>query len=389
MMSGSFRSSSVEQVIFGLPAADAVVEQAERLGARRVFILAGGHLERETDYVATVARHLGRRFAQTWTGIRPHAPRADILAASRAIADTGADLIVTIGGGSVTDAGKIATLALKHDVRTVGDFDRIRVVAKPDGSLVTPQLESPDIPLVCVPTTLSGGEFNPLSGATDEATKHKQAYDQRGMAPRVVILDPAATIHTPEWLWLSTGIRSVDHAVETLVSTWSNIFADGLAGRGLELLAEGLPRCRSNPADLEARLLCQLGAWHTALPMVAGIPMGASHAIGHVLGGTCGVPHGITSCVMAPYVQKWNAEFDDTKHKAISRILGDASIPAWVLLDRLIANLGMPRKLRDVGVLQDQFDIIAEYTLQDIWGKTNPRPINDQRDIVRLLNMAI
>ena len=115
------------------------------------------------------------------------------------------------------------------------------------------------------------------------------------MAPVMVVLDPAITRHTPEWLWLSTGVRSVDHAVETLSSYQSNDFADGLAESALRLLVEGLPRVKADPGDLEGRLKCQIGAWQSMISIIGGVPMGASHAIGHILGGTCDVPHGYTS----------------------------------------------------------------------------------------------
>jgi alcohol dehydrogenase class IV len=144
--------------------------------------------------------------------------------------------------------------------------------------------------VICIPTTLSGGEFNALSGVTDEKTLHKQGYQHRLMAPVAVILDPAITVHTPHWLWLSTGVRSVDHAVETLASTRSNPFCDGVADSALRLLAEGLPRAKADPGDLDGRLKCQIGAWQSMIPIVGGVPMGASHAIGHVLGGACDVP---------------------------------------------------------------------------------------------------
>lgn len=385
---GELRWSAVESVIFGRPAADVVAELAEQLGCRSVFVLAGGHLARQTDEIDKIARRLGSRFGRSWSGIRPHGPRSDILMAANAVRAAGADLIVTVGGGSVTDAGKIVPLIIKHEVYSVEDFEPLRVVALPDGTVTTPQLQAPDLPVVCVPTTLSGGEFNPLSGAMDESIQLKQAFTQRGMAPRSVVLDPAITVHTPSWLWLSTGVRSVDHAVETLASHRSNIFCDGLASTGLELLSKGLTRCYQAPHDLEARLFCQIGAWHSVLPLVGGIPMGASHAIGHVLGAVCAVPHGLTSCVMAPYVQQWNARVDGDRQRAISRALGEPEAPAHVLLDRLIASLGLPRRLRDVGVSADKFPAIAAGTMQDIWGRTNPRPVNDERDVMEILRLA-
>jgi maleylacetate reductase len=117
--------------------------------------------------------------------------------------------------------------------------------------------------------------------------------------------------------------------------------------------------------------------------------MGASHAIGHVLGGTCDVPHGYTSCVMSPYVQAFNASVNGERQKRISACLGDASRPASDLLDALIRGLGMPRTLKDVGVREDQLQLVSEYTLEDIWGRTNPRAIAAPSDVMGILRTAM
>jgi len=380
--------TSTERVVIGRPAAEAIAEQAALAGAKRVFILAGTTLANTTDAVRNVEAALGERHAATWTGIQPHAPRSGVLAGANAARAANADLIVTIGGGSVTDAGKIIALLLKHDVRTVEGFEPLRTYVTDDGRVINPITVGPDVRVICVPTTLSGGEFNALSGATDETVMHKQGYEHRNMAPIAVVLDPELTLHTPEWLWFSTGVRAVDHAVETLASYASNDFADGLADSALRLLVEGLSRVKRDPKDIEGRLKCQVGAWQSMISIIGGVPMGASHAIGHILGGTCDVPHGYTSCVMSPYVLAWNAEYDDSRQKRISACLGEPGSTASEALDRFIRTLGMPRTLSEVGVGEDRFQQVAEYTMLDIWGRTNPRPVRSSADILEILRRA-
>ena len=389
MQSGEMILTSTQRVIFGKPAAAAIAAEAERMDSRRVFLLASSTLRNDTDEIAAIERALGDRHAATFSGIRPHAPRSDVLKAVAAARAADTDLIVTIGGGSGTDAGKIVALALNHDVRTVEDFEPLHIYVEPDGTVVNPLKIGPKVRVICVPTTLSGGEFNPLSGATDEVTMHKQGYEHRDMAPIAIILDPAITRHTPEWIWLSTGVRSVDHAVETLGSDKSNDFADGLADSALRLLADGLPRVKADPGDLAGRLKCQIGAWQSMISIIGGVPMGASHAIGHILGGTCNVPHGYCSCVMSPYVLAWNAEHDDSRQARISDCLGQPGTPASQALDQFIRGLGMPRTLSEVGVGEDRLQQVAEYTLLDIWGRTNPRPIKTADDVMQILRLAV
>lgn len=391
MQTGEIAGSATERVIFGCPAASAVKRAAERLGAQRVFLLVSTHLAKETDEVERIRRELGARHAATEQGIRPHGPKSDILRATHAARRAGADLVVTVGGGSVTDAGKILTLCLKHDVETKEDLDRLRVQYDARGKAITPPYAGPDVRAICVPTTLSGGEFNALSGAYDEELRQKHGFEHRLMAPIAIILDPAITVHTPQWLWLSTGMRAVDHAVETLVSSYSNDYCNGIAESALRLLGEGLPRVKSDPGDLAARLQCQLGAWQAAIPLLSGVPMGASHAIGHLLGAVSGVPHGYTSCVMCPVVQRWNQAERAVveRHGRISACMGAPGKSAPDLLAHFVRALGLPDSLQAVGVDTADLVRIADGTLTDIWGRTNPRPIRDARDVMQILTMAL
>jgi len=145
----------------------------------------------------------------------------------------------------------------------------------------------------------------------------------------------------------------------------------------------------TDPTDLAGRLKCQIGAWQSMISIIGGVPMGASHAIGHILGGTCNVPHGYCSCVMSPYVLAWNAEHDDSRQARISDCLGQPGTPASQALDQFIRGLGMPRTLSEVGVGEDRLQQVAEYTLLDIWGRTNPRPIKTADDVMQILRLAV
>ena len=380
--------TATERVHMGKRAASAVVEEAELLGAKRVFLLVSHTLRTKTDEIAQIETALGNRLAAVHDGIAPHAPRTDVLAAAQAARTARADLIVTVGGGSVTDAGKIIALALKHDLHGHDDLEPYRIYVNDDGETIKPQFEGPDVRVICCPTTLSGGEFNPLGGATDEKVGHKQGYEHFLMAPISIVLDPALTLHTPQWLWTSTGVRSLDHALETLGSLQSDHFSDGIAQSACRLLVEALPAVNADPSDLDARLRCQVGAWQSMVPVVGGVPMGASHAIGHILGGTCDVPHGYCSCVMAPSVLHFNSEVNAERQKSISVCFGQPDVPAGDLVDEFITNLGMPRSLREVGVKEDQLDHIAEYTMLDFWARTNPRTVSGPQDVRQILDMA-
>ena len=393
MFSGQFHNTALETVLFGQPAAQAVAAAVQARGARRAFIIASHSLATTTDEISAIERTLGPAHAGTFTGIGAHVPRASVIAAATAARAAAADLIVAVGGGSVQDAAKIVPLGLKHGWQRIEDMDGFTIRMSGSGEAIRPAFAGPDVPVIAVPTTLSGGEYNPLSGATDVRVPVKQPYEHRGMAPVVVVLDPAITRHTPAWLFLATGVRAMDHAIETLQSFLSNPVADGAADTALRLLAEGLPRVHADPHDMAARLRCQMGAWQSMLPITSGVPMGASHAIGHMLGGTAKVPHGYTSCIITPHVMRWNASVNAHRQQRIAAALGDAlGDPAGSAADlvaNFIAALGLPRTLRDVGVREDQLPAIAAHARGDIWGRTNPRPMHSADDVLEILRAAL
>jgi maleylacetate reductase len=387
MQSGQMVFTELNRVVFGRPAADVVAEEADRLGARRVFILSGGTINRETDEVDKVAKALGDRFAGVHDYMPAHSPRDAVVACANAARAAGTDLLVTLGGGSVTDGGKAVTICLEHDVTDVDGLEAFRSVVK-DGKRYIPDFRAPKVRTITIPTTLSAGEFNARAGITDTRLKLKQSYMHRGLVPVTVILDPAVTVHTPEWLWLSSGVRAVDHAVETICSIDANDYTDGTAIQALKSLSEGLARCKADGSDLEGRLKCQIGAWLSMVGIVAGTRLGASHAIGHILGGSAGVPHGHTSCVMLPYVLDYNKPVNADRQRLVAEALGKPDTPASETLHHLIKGLGMPRTLREVGVQHDDLPRLAENCMLDDWTFSNPRPISSPDQIMEILEAA-
>jgi maleylacetate reductase len=385
---GRVAFGAMEAVVFGRPAAEAVGEEVSRLRAERVFVIASGTLNRSTDEIAKVRQTLGARFAGIFDRMPPHTPRSAVIAAAAAAREAGADLLVTIGGGSVTDGGKAVQLCLANDIRTAEALDAFRPVSGPGGILGPPPSKPPSVRQITAPTTLSAGEFSAIAGVTDERRRVKELFRHPLIIPRTVVLDSAITLHTPEWLWLSTGIRAVDHCVEGICSGEANPYADAQALHGLALLTRGLPRVKADPGDLEARLDCQIGAWLSMGPLAVGVPMGASHGIGYVLGALFDVPHGYTSCVMLPAVMRWNKPANAERQALVAAAMGHAGEDAGRVLDAFIAGLGVPRSLAAVKVGRDSFERIAEGAMDTPWVPRNPRPIDGPAQIREILDLA-
>jgi len=373
----------MDEVVFGRPASGAILEQLDRLGAQRAFLMVSGTLNRQTDEIENIRRALGPRCVGTFDAMPPHTPRAAVIAASEQARAAGADLIVTIGGGSITDGAKAVQLCLANDIRNPDDIDRIR-----SGRGAPPQLKAPTVRQISVPTTIAGGEFSATAGVTNETTKVKEALRQPLTMPRAVILDPWLSLHTPEWLWLSTGIRAVDHCVEGICATEAQPYGDAQALQGLAMLARALPRVKADANDIEARMDCQIGTWLSTGPLTSGVPMGASHGIGYVLGAVFGVPHGHTSCVMLPSVMRWNKPVNAERQALVAAAMGHPGEDAGEVLDTFIRNLGMPRSLREVKVGREHFDRIAQAAMATPWVPRNPRKIEGPAQVREILEMT-
>ena len=387
MQSGAMVFTAMNRVIFGKPAAEAIAAEAERLGATRVFVLSGKTLNAKTDEVAKVKGALGGKFAGVFDHMPAHSPRDAVVACANAAREAGADLMVSFGGGSVTDGCKAVTICLEHDIRDVDGMEPFRSVVK-DGKRHVPDFRAPKVRQIAVPTTLSAGEFNARAGVTDTRLRLKQSFMHRSIVPESVILDPAVTVHTPEWLWLSSGVRAVDHAVETFLSLDANDYTDGTSLQALRSLGDGLRRVKADPGDLDGRLRCMMGAWLSMVGIVTGTRLGASHAIGHILGGSAGVPHGHTSCVMLPYVLDWNLSINGERQREVAAAMGESGKQASDVLDRFIAGLGMPRTLRAVNVAESDLPRLAQNCMLDDWTYSNPRKISSPEQVMEILRAA-
>src|SRR6266851_7523569 len=341
---GSYRYPPMDFVIYGKPAAEALREEVERLDARRVFLIVSRTLNTKTDEIEKIRTSLRDRYAGTFDGIPQHTTREVVVQAAARAREAKADLIVAIGGGSVVDAAKIILMCIEHEI---ADQDGL------DGYETTPerrfgQFRDPKVRMIAVPSTLSGGEYNSGSLVTDTRRKLKQIFNHPMMMPRTIILDPAITRYTPEKLWLGSGTRAMDHGIEAICSIRGNPLVDSACLSGLRFLYDGLLRTKENPGDEQARLNCQFGSWLSAFGLQARVPMGASHAIGHVLGGTCDVPHYFCTAVMMPSVLRYNKPATGEAQKLLAEALRTPNEDASDTFAAFVDRLGLPRHLAEV-----------------------------------------
>ncbi len=389
MQAGIYDYIAQDRVIWGTPAGEAVLAEADRRAARRIFVVASRTLNRTTDVVTVIGEVLGKRLVGVFDECREHTPRDTVMAAAEAVREAKPDLIVAVGGGTVIDTVKVLLVVLAEGLQRAEQLDDWHVRVNADGSRHVPAVGVPPVRQIAVPTTLSGAEFSNFGGATDPQRRIKHGFTGAEIGPAAVILDPLVTFHTPEWLWLSTGIRAVDHAVESICSIAPAPLVDGCALHALRLLGESLPASRHAPDDPEARQRAMHGAW-LASQGILRVHYGASHGIGHSLGAVTGVSHGHTSCVLLPAVLRWNRELPENAERqaAVAHALGRRDGDAAQAVEDLIAALGLPLSLRELRVGREQFAKVAEGAMGNLWVRTNPRTITSENDVMEILELA-
>jgi maleylacetate reductase len=384
MISGTHHWPAQERVTYGRPAVEALAEEIARAKAEKIFVTTTRSLTNGA-LVDRVVRSLGKKFAGKFDAISAHSPREGVIAGAQALREAEADLVVAVGGGSVIDATKVMLMALWREARDVASLSALTGKGfEPSAWREDPQR----LRMIAIPTTLSAAEFFPAAGVTDVQRHVKQMYSHPLAVPKVVILDPAATLETPMDLLLSTGTRAVDHAVEGWCSVKSAPIADAANREAMRLLAFSLKKIKEESENLEHRSLAQHGMWLSRIATMAGIPYGASHGIGYLLGGGRGVPHGITSCVALPAVMEWNESANAQRQTEVSLAFGGNGKSAGEALRRFIRQLGLPTRIRDVGVNQEDLAAIAASWDGSGPIATNPRKVRGKEDLLEILEIA-
>ncbi|KAI1325322.1 alcohol dehydrogenase [Xylariaceae sp. FL0255] len=409
----AFSSTSRLNVSTGLPYDDACSHHAtSTFHAQKIYIIVSKSIS-QTSTFGRLEKSLGDKVVGVREGIRQHVPWTEVLEVAVGLHDTQADLIVTLGGGSITDAAKVASFACANSAFTIDALDSLRIDAVPKRD--TAAVKPCSIPIINIPTTLSGGEYTFSGGATDMRTHKKSSFQHPSIGASLVILDPSITLPVPIQTWLASGMRAVDHCIEGLCSIFFNDDSKGeeakaevekTLGNALDMLLPGLLSTKKDETDIEARRQSMLGVLGAMRGIHTGVPMGASHGIGHQLG-PLGVGHGETSCVMLPSVLRYNAHHGDAWVLERQTVVRDVFARCQSVSEALFAHgkvtltsnlgdvvleyvriLGMPRSLAEVEVGSDAFEKLAQNSMTDRCIPTNPVPIKQATQVREILQMA-
>lgn len=349
----------------------------------RILVSISRSLAKNSTIAEDIKSHLGDQVAGVASVLTEHSPYDCIFELARLITKANATHVVSIGGGSVIDGSKIALIVANLKVTSAEQLDSL-TYASATGLEVT---SWPTVH-IAVPTTLSGAEFTPLAGATSSISNRKEGFLNPHLVPDHIILSASLTMHTPERLLLSSGIRSVDHAVETLCAPGVDAEIANYCAEGLGLLYRGLKGCKTDPNSLDHRANSQRGVYF-ATAGLSRYRMGASHGLGYLLGVVGHVPHGLTSCVLLPAVVGYNLSDTVGPQNRIAEVLGvDSAEQVSETLRSFIGELGLPNRLSDLNVNEQALSEIKEAALTHPVVQANPKPIQSAQDVADILQRA-
>jgi alcohol dehydrogenase class IV len=354
-----------QQLVFGAGAVRQVGELLKAIGVRRAMLVTTeGRLA--SDDGARLVKAMGSALASTFSGVTSHAPAPVVQAAVMQARRDGVDAIVSFGGGSCADTGKAVNFFAEQEAGTPG----------------ASWADRPALPHIAIPTTYSGAELTPFFGMTDPHTRQKQGAGGPTCAPVAAVYDVDLTMSTPPRVSAETGMNALAHCVEVVWSSATTPEAEAVAIAGAARIADALPRVADDPADRAARSLMLEGAALGGRCLQNG-RMGIHHGLSQLVGGRTGIPHGLANAIILPHAIRYNEPVVPEAVARVGQAIGATASTADAVAS-LVQQLGLPARLSECGVTEDDLDAVARLSQSNFGVQSNPRPVSedDAREVL-------
>lgn len=351
------------------------------IGIKKYFIVSD-HVIHDLGLVQKVADGLaeaGVEVTGTYLDVAQDARLKDVQFCADQIKASGAEGIVSIGGGSVIDTAKAANILFSEGGDLVEDYSGAQTLTRP--------LK----PHVVIPTTAgTGSEVTMIAVIYDEENKEKLAFPDKFLLPTLAVLDPQMTLSLPPKMTAATGMDALTHAIEAYVDIDASPISDAFATGAIELIFKHLVTATRNGDDVEARGGMQIASTMAGIAFTHSM-VGCIHSMAHATGALYRVPHGVANAIFLPFGMEYNFEEITEKLARLARFMGedttglsteDAARSAIAAVRGLTAQLNaldaLPIRLRDVGVPEDGLEAIAEGALNDGSSFYNPREMDEE-----------
>jgi len=371
------------RIVYGEKTVNDVGIEIAELGCSKAFVVtdpgvvAAGLVER-------VQKALGAKYVGIYDQCIQDTGVHIINEATEVAKAAGADSLVSVGGGSSIDTAKGMAILLKEGGK-LEDYSGFQLLSRPQ------------TPHVVIPTTAGTGSEATMTAVVKDWDKHqKYLFSDNNIIPNVGILDPTIVEGLPPGLTATTGMDAFTHGIEAVHTIQASPIADAMALQAIRLIYEYLPRCVEDGHDLLARGQQQCAATMGGIAF-DNAQVGIPHALAHSLGGAFKVPHGLGNSIVLPHCMRFNLEECADRYALIARVLGldvkgmsdmEAGTAAIEAVAAFTKKLGVPQRLRDVGVPEDGLQEVAELAMGDGCVVYNPALIYESDQLLGVLKDA-
>jgi len=379
----SFNYLGPTKIVFEVGAITEIPIGVDELGTRAVLVTDRGLIE--TGLVDRVKKVMGSKLAGVFSDVPQDSGMEVVDAGAAYAASAGADVVVSLGGGSVIDTAKGMSILLKSGGKLT-DYEGFQM------------LTEPQIPHIAVPTTAGTGSEVTLGAVImNHEAGQKIILGENHIIPRIAVLDPSLTEKLPPGLTASTGMDALTHAIESYVATMKNPVSDALALWAMKTIARYLPVAVRTGSDLVARGQMQVAATLAGWAFSNGY-LGAVHAMSHALGAVKHIPHGTANALLLPHVMRFNLEEIPELMGEIGQAMGfaesgmpdrEAGEAAIAGIENMLVEMGLPRRLSEFGVSDADISRCAELAMSDGSIVCNPRVIMEAEEVVAIYEQAV
>jgi len=379
------------RVYYGADSLQQLPAELDRLACRRAVVFCGQTLAHRTEGLRIVAEALGDRYAGVFDGVKAHSPLPAVLAGVEVLRALKADAVIAVGGGSAVVTARASSILLAE----ARDIHELCTQYRSGEPPLSPKLQRPKLAQFVVATTPTTAYGKAGSAVVDPALGQRLSlYDPKTRASALFI-HPELALTAPPQLALGAGIQAFAMAVQGIESRSRDPLADALLVHALRVLGRYLPGLVADPDDAETRGQLMLGA------LLAGqgtdyAPSGLASAIAHCIGARFDLDNGIMNALILPHAMRFNAPATGNRLSLVAEALGagvtdnaDAAVAgAMRATEELFAQLGMPKRLRDVGVPEDALPQLAQDAAGDWFLHQNPRRVTDVIELLEIFKAA-
>jgi alcohol dehydrogenase len=375
---------SPTKIVFGENTALDVAIEVENLKCKKALVVTDRELAKNTDIPERIKKVLGNLCVGIFSDVEADSGIHIVNQGAKLGKELGADCIVSVGGGSAIDTAKGMAILLKEGGK-LQDYVGFQILTRPQ------------TPHIVIPTTAgTGSEVTYIAVIKDHEEGRKLLFGDYNILPNVAILDPKMTEGLPPRLTAATGMDAMCHAIEALHSLQKEPIADGMALHAIKLIKEFLPRAVQNGKDMLARGQMLIAA-NMAGAAFSNAQLGMVHALAHTVGAKFKVHHGLANSILLPPCLKYNADACGDVYLDVLSTLGvnikrirpeEAGSAVAEKIIEFTKKLGLPQRLREVGVPEEGLKECSELALSDGAIVYNPKFISESTEVLKIYQQA-